>query len=61
MFYRTIQGISKSTDMQYTPVADDEVEDLYELLKKVKVSLLFSTHLFTKSLVTMVTIAAHFL
>nr|CAB3239802.1 diphthine--ammonia ligase [Phallusia mammillata] len=36
LYRRTIQGTSKLTTMNYTPVNDDEVEDLFELLKSIK-------------------------
>lgn len=37
LYRREIQGSSLSTDRDYLPTALDEVEDLYELLKTVKV------------------------
>jgi diphthamide synthase (EF-2-diphthine--ammonia ligase) len=37
LYRREISGTSKSTDRDYQPTVEDEVEDLYELLKTVKV------------------------
>lgn len=37
LYRREIQGTSKSTERDYEPTLEDEVEDLYELLKTVKV------------------------
>jgi len=44
LYRHTIQGTSKQTDKVYTPTQDDEVEDLLELLHKVKVHV--NTYLF---------------
>ena len=38
LYRRTISGYSKLIDRDYIPTADDEVEDLYELLKTVMVN-----------------------
>lgn len=38
LYRRDIQGSSVATDRDYLPTATDEVEDLYELLKNVKVT-----------------------
>lgn len=38
LYRHTIQGSSKSIDKDYAITENDEVEDLYELLKKVKVN-----------------------
>lgn len=37
LYRHTIQGSSKSIDKDYTITENDEVEDLFQLLKKVKV------------------------
>ena len=37
LYRREIQGTSVATSMDYLPTVSDEVEDLYELLKTVKV------------------------
>ena len=39
LYRREIQGSSVETGVDYTQNKDDEVEDLYELLKTVKVNL----------------------
>lgn len=38
LYRHIIQGSSKSIDKDYAITENDEVEDLYELLKKVKVN-----------------------
>ena len=38
LYRREILGSSKVTGRDYHPTSDDEVEDLYELLKTVKVN-----------------------
>lgn len=43
LYRRTIQGSSLDTGRNYSQKEGDEVEDLYELLKLVKVSLSFPT------------------
>jgi hypothetical protein len=35
--FRQLRGTSVKTDLVYSPTVGDEVEDLYELLKEVKV------------------------
>ena len=37
LFRREIEGGSKATGRDYTPTAEDEVEDLYKLLETVQV------------------------
>lgn len=37
LYRRTLQGTSLNTEMYYEPKDGDEVEDLYELIKEVKV------------------------
>lgn len=39
LYRRTTSGLSNQTGKNYEPTADDEVEDLYELLKQVRVRL----------------------
>lgn len=39
LYRRTTSGLSNQTGKNYEPTAEDEVEDLYELLKQVKVRL----------------------
>lgn len=38
LFRRTTSGLTTQKGKNYEPTADDEVEDLYELLKQVRVS-----------------------
>lgn len=38
LYRKTTSGLTTQLDKNYTPTEDDEVEDLYELLKQVKVS-----------------------
>lgn len=40
LYRRETKGESKHTDKHYEPVANDEVEDLYDLLAHIKVPLL---------------------
>lgn len=37
LYRKTTSGLTTQTGKNYEPTEDDEVEDLYELLKKVKV------------------------
>lgn len=39
LYRKTTAGLSTQRGKNYEPTEDDEVEDLYELLKKVKVNL----------------------
>ena len=41
LYIQTITGSSLSTERYYLPKDGDEVEDLYTLLKRVKVRLVF--------------------
>lgn len=38
LYRRAIKGSSVATDRHYLPTVNDEVEDLYELLKEVQVT-----------------------
>jgi diphthine-ammonia ligase len=38
LYRKTTSGVTTQRGKDYEPTADDEVEDLYELLKQVKVS-----------------------
>lgn len=43
LYRKTTSGLTTQKGKDYEPTEDDEVEDLYELLKKVKVSKSFVT------------------
>lgn len=38
LFRRPIRGTPKNLDYEYVPTAEDEVEDLFELLKEIKIA-----------------------
>ncbi len=52
LYRRVIEGSSKQIGKYYSPTTDDEVEDLYELLKTVKVGYIFVVCVLEKSNLT---------